>query len=160
MSFSCLLWLFISIHAPPRGATGGTGRAELPEHISIHAPPRGATAAARNCPDSSAGFQFTPLREGRRLPAYGKRRGAHFNSRPSARGDEEGMTLSGSGLDIFQFTPLREGRQILREFPFQTGLFQFTPLREGRHETVFCLLLPRFHFNSRPSARGDTPPEQ
>ena len=32
--------------------------------------------------------------------------------------------------------------------------FQFTPLREGRRQLLPCLALP-FHFNSRPSARGD-----
>ena len=33
----------ISIHAPPRGATGGCTRNHLFQGISIHAPPRGAT---------------------------------------------------------------------------------------------------------------------
>ena len=64
---ACLLASLISIHAPPRGATllrGGLLRGGL---ISIHAPPRGATAAAP------------------RLRAEAN----YFNSRPSARGDEE-----------------------------------------------------------------------
>ena len=34
---------FISIHAPPRGATPGGLRRESGRAISIHAPPRGAT---------------------------------------------------------------------------------------------------------------------
>ena len=32
-------------------------------------------------------FQFTPLREGRRINANGFRHQLYFNSRPSARGD-------------------------------------------------------------------------
>ena len=99
----------ISIHAPPRGATFCGFSTTFTLQISIHAPPRGAThpggasrhaqanfnsrpsargdstRSARTSPDP---FQFTPLREGRRvrprtwLPAH-----RHFNSRPSARGD-------------------------------------------------------------------------
>ena len=79
--------------------------------ISIHAPPRGATNIPA-CTRPIALFQFTPLREGRLppRPAYAPKpiisihappRGAtakpmptrlprtYFNSRPSARGDEE-----------------------------------------------------------------------
>ena len=59
--------------------------------ISIHAPPRGATRTrCANCKRTS--FQFTPLREGR--PAAKARRTvrrSHFNSRPSARGDDGGV---------------------------------------------------------------------
>ena len=56
----------ISIHAPPRGATGrGESRGRRPR-ISIHAPPRGATSASRPSLWHHE-FQFTPLREGRPL---------------------------------------------------------------------------------------------
>ena len=55
----------ISIHAPPRGATGTDALAAWLGGISIHAPPRGATSVER---------------EGRKSQRY-------FNSRPSARGD-------------------------------------------------------------------------
>ena len=54
----------ISIHAPPRGATGRELIAAQ-RHISIHAPPRGATL----------------------FLSEAMRRTADFNSRPSARGD-------------------------------------------------------------------------
>ena len=57
-----------------------------PSAISIHAPPRGAT----RCPaprKRTARFQFTPLREGRRIFKLYPRKEAYFNSRPSARGD-------------------------------------------------------------------------
>ena len=101
-------------------------------------------------------FQFTPLREGR--PGSGRRVQRlpfHFNSRPSARGDQTSL-ISVFALTIFQFTPLREGRPhaLLLRFILAlrisihapprgatitasagrtTGkVFQFTPLREGR----------------------------
>ena len=56
----------ISIHAPPRGATAMRGDSGTSDDISIHAPPRGATLrpVRRHCTDGL--FQFTPLREGRR----------------------------------------------------------------------------------------------
>ena len=78
--------------------------------ISIHAPPRGATHNGANV-NTSFVFQFTPLREGRRnayiricilyISIHAPPRGAthllevcpcgkfYFNSRPSARGDED-----------------------------------------------------------------------
>ena len=55
-------------------------------YISIHAPPRGATRVAvmTVC---IAIFQFTPLREGRPNPMTCFLFSGDFNSRPSARGD-------------------------------------------------------------------------
>ena len=150
------LRLIISIHAPPRGATGREADAfrrhgyfnsrpsargdKLQRYrqqtvlISIHAPPRGATSEFYKA--AAAGiFQFTPLREGRLLR---KSRSEHPCS--------------------FQFTPLREGRHVAtrknnvfenisihapprgatRALARQAAstLFQFTPLREGR--LMYC----------------------
>ena len=101
---------FISIHAPPRGATQVRGLPPTDSRISIHAPPRGATAT--------------------RYPHWYKP--FHFNSRPSARGDERHYWDKPS-----------------------TVRFQFTPLREGRRHEDTGLLQNGNHFNSRPSARGD-----
>ena len=55
-------------------------------YISIHAPPRGATFQVFCIPTEEI-FQFTPLREGRRLACVGISSLPYFNSRPSARGD-------------------------------------------------------------------------
>ena len=55
----------ISIHAPPRGATGDFADDPDSLYISIHAPPRGAT----------------------HLHGAHRRTCKYFNSRPSARGD-------------------------------------------------------------------------
>ena len=142
----------ISIHAPPRGATASeiavrtlsanfnsrpSARGDecrlnfcAASAISIHAPPRGATLQRKSRTFRCA-FQFTPLREGRRV-CYGRiyyeiifqftplREGRlstsaraiwrnYFNSRPSARGDQ--IDACAEGITLFQFTPLREGRQ-------------------------------------------------
>ena len=143
----------ISIHAPPRGATGSQARRRLPFGYFNSRP------SARG--DLSGALFFVP-------PSY-------FNSRPSARGDVKIPLLHGG--ELFQFTPLREGRPLRFSFPHATRVFQFTPLREGRHSAkiaIYCrdifqftplregrpwllcrLLLMPFHFNSRPSARGD-----
>ena len=122
----------ISIHAPPRGATGSscTGR-KLSGAISIHAPPRGATSD-KPVTHASSAFQFTPLREGRRQPLFPLPARCQF-----------------------QFTPLREGRLPVPIRAAGYLLFQFTPLREGRRQAgnAFCF---HRHFNSRPSARGDS----
>ena len=82
-----------------------------PRFISIHAPPRGATRALDYYKKNAEKFQFTPLREGRldnananaraviisiHAPPRGATRGdgghfrnwQDFNSRPSARGDD------------------------------------------------------------------------
>ena len=142
----------ISIHAPPRGATGrGESRGRRPR-ISIHAPPRGATAR-QNVGDCIRVFQFTPLREGRLLWLSDNVCPANFNSRPSARGDDHDEQPPRAAT-TFQFTPLREGRRNRPKRATARRGFQFTPLREGRHYKAFTQWAFS-HFNSRPSARGD-----
>ena len=143
--------VFISIHAPPRGATPYARCIRASRDISIHAPPRGATATAAST-ETPSRFQFTPLREGRRLKLAVTINCFNFNSRPSARGDV--IHLLTEYNTLFQFTPLREGRHAQFASLRHALLFQFTPLREGRLAT-----LPKWtifqNFNSRPSARGD-----
>ena len=55
---------YISIHAPPRGATRMPAEKCWIKKISIHAPPRGATLDIGEVGGENV-FQFTPLREGR-----------------------------------------------------------------------------------------------
>ena len=62
-------------------------------------------------PSPYAVFQFTPLREGRRPSPAMPVKFFDFNSRPSARGDMKYISSGGSTL-VFQFTPLREGRPL------------------------------------------------
>jgi len=104
--------------------------------ISIHAPPRGATFMRASTPMPTA-FQSTPLREGRQPLGYDNnvlsvfqstplREGRpcsfcryvtrfYFNPRPSARGDTGIIAFSPKSA-LFQSTPLREGRLALVGF--------------------------------------------
>ena len=100
---------FISIHAPPRGATTLGQKALKTGAISIHAPPRGATIAD---------FRIVKIR-------------AHFNSRPSARGD-----------DITKGT-------------IQARLISIHAPPRGATCTTTKTGCNPANFNSRPSARGD-----
>ena len=142
--------------------------------ISIHAPPRGATTAK---PQGLGAFQFqfTPLREGRRVSfASRKPVSPNFNSRPSARGDP--IPAHGDSTFPFQFTPLREGRRVTRSPTPQAANFNSRPSARGdlmpfRHFPCLSISIhapPRgatahrpaaqaelHYFNSRPSARGD-----
>ena len=122
----------ISIHAPPRGATDGLIVHSLFEDgISIHAPPRGATFWQDHDNVLDDLFQFTPLREGRRVVRSDVLDRSNFNSRPSARGDARAPARQ-AACTLFQFTPLREGRPGATQCVAAADKFQFTPLREGR----------------------------
>ncbi len=122
--------------------------------ISIHAPPRGATGTENFSQVQQENFNSRPSARGDLYRRMHKARGVYFNSRPSARGDcvRAGRTAhcgdfnsrpSARGDLIprllphdfrqFQFTPLREGRPVLFGTIIGLGVFQFTPLREGRH---------------------------
>ena len=141
--------------------------------ISIHAPPRGATGKTQPHVEHCR-FQFTPLREGRlrwrRLASSTN----HFNSRPSARGDRRflddlqkqqiSIHAPPRGATVHHIVPIEERPISIHAPPrgatagadgnFHHSLFQFTPLREGRpafRQNGAALL----YFNSRPSARGD-----
>ena len=79
-------------------------------------------------------FQFTPLREGRRMSkSFQRTTSKYFNSRPCVRGDGE-YAGHRRRPRRFQFTPLREGRRTSSWPPVSAIKFQFTPLREGRPE--------------------------
>ena len=113
-----LLLHSISIHAPPRGATPPQRYLIPLQAISIHAPPRGATAVAPVLA-KVATFQFTPLREGRRVCNLYGRGLIDFNSRPSARGD--GKVLP-SVLRSFYFNsrPSARGDNVFFSFQHST----------------------------------------
>ena len=164
----------ISIHAPPRGATLHQQDAsrQLP-HFNSRPSARGdARMAASLCrrtsfqftplregrrmatisTEMSQQFQFTPLREGRRVTPLRGTRTKHFNSRPSARGDQPNdVPIS---AELFQFTPLREGRpELLASKEVFVTISIHAPPRGATRRYARKSLFP--HFNSRPSARGD-----
>ena len=119
-------------------------------------------------------FQFTPLREGRRvrhaltddvgdISIHAPPRGAtsfpeqarllfHFNSRPSARGDASHDANQRNAVISIHAPP--RGATSFRSSCGSIVQFQFTPLREGR-PSGGVRLPPSPYFNSRPSARGD-----
>ena len=78
---------FISIHAPPRGATQIMDYTEDAEHISIHAPPRGATGGVYYEDELPNHFNSRPSARGDLAGSTCDVSRHHFNSRPSARGD-------------------------------------------------------------------------
>ena len=149
----------ISIHAPPRGATGHEERIgglrddfnsrpsargdtlvekvkKLPD-ISIHAPPRGATHCL--CflrPQYS--FQFTPLREGR-PDCAGTRR---LRKRISIHAPPRGATVHGVCWGYWNLisihAPPRGATATAFFAPVVLDAFQFTPLREGRQVGESC----------------------
>ena len=164
----------ISIHAPPRGATGRHENLISRHSISIHAPPRGATAVP--CEGSGMSrFQFTPLREGRRPePCHQANEPISIHAPP--RGATSAGGGGGHGEQISIHAPPRGATRLPHHWHFQRGnisihapprgatlpasyftapaLFQFTPLREGRPDGRAGARRGQ-NFNSRPSARGD-----
>ena len=143
----------ISIHAPPRGATKNGGYKLTDDRISIHAPPRGATLRHGRRARSVRISIHAPPR-GATLPEREKAGlVCHFNSRPSARGDQvsderaelqrisihappRGATRRGceypQGADYFNSRPSARGDKDGMPSGKTEAIFQFTPLREGR----------------------------
>ena len=102
-----------------------------PDFISIHAPPRGATITRTPLNQRKHLFQFTPLREGRRATGTARLTlRLHFNSRPSARGDKASVFIV-VVVHISIHAPPR-GATTFASFEIHEFIFQFTPLREGR----------------------------
>ena len=120
----------ISIHAPPRGATVARLSRRAFRHFNSRPSARGdASPRWRKKPRWK--FQFTPLREGRRLLLPATRHNSLISIHAPPRGATASAKLLNSGV-TFQFTPLREGRPSCTRFRSSGVLFQFTPLREGR----------------------------
>ena len=120
-------------------------------------------------------FQFTPLREGRRITKIKVTSSLnYFNSRPSARGDA--LRTRRDACERISIHAPPRGATDTRSTPPPCSAFQFTPLREGRldpskltanRKLISIHAPPRgatqwipqsnrsYYFNSRPSARGD-----
>ena len=100
-------------------------------NISIHAPPRGATGI--NKPDARVHrFQFTPLREGRRMGNCVSRGDAgkfQFTPLREGRRPRRDAPLK---PQISIHAPPRGATRIRQQHAALSGAFQFTPLREGR----------------------------
>ena len=144
----------ISIHAPPRGATG-TGRITSLTRmyfnsrpsargdvlsrgftksmiISIHAPPRGATGHLPSRIPRRFYFNSRPSARGDARWITIKKTRRNFNSRPSARGDH--ALTEHEGLFFISIHAPPRGASRRRASSCSGGVFQFTPLREGRRK--------------------------
>ena len=143
----------ISIHAPPRGATGANPAILRELIISIHAPPRGATATSTPFRTRRRNFNSRPSARGDTGIFPSPVAYFYFNSRPSARGDsaidltpEKGFIsihapprgatiaflLSSRNPRISIHAPPRGATRWQVVLHVRRGRFQFTPLREGR----------------------------
>ena len=122
---------FISIHAPPRGATLLLLHWKKSARISIHAPPRGATRTLRNACSNFHHFNSRPSARGDTASSALEKIGTNFNSRPSARGDGQGISGWRRGSPISIHAPPRGATMLIMAFGVADE-FQFTPLREGR----------------------------
>ena len=166
----------ISIHAPPRGATGWLSSAlSTTSHFNSRPSARG-DCKARLATAWHPYFNSRPSARGDPSP-LGKCAIRDFNSRPSARGDVPMLCMIETGKRISIHAPPR-GATVAVFLPFlhllisihapprgatcirvrsipQRTQFQFTPLREGRPARK-NVRDERKNFNSRPSARGDS----
>ena len=151
-----LRFVYISIHAPPRGATSvfwhcalityyfnsrpsarGDMRSEnvlIPRSISIHAPPRGAT----NQPPRVTRIGIISIHAPPRGATWSfppSRDYPTFQFTPLREGRPAGQSAMGNRND-FNSRPSARGDQVCMDFA-PAGAFQFTPLREGRHKAKF-----------------------
>ena len=118
--FSCFYtFLFISIHAPAKGATTGRWTADLQFDISIHAPAKGATPNGYGSVHKLSGFQSTLPRRERPVGLHHEGRGTYFN--PRSREGSDGILICRC-LGIIYFNPRsREGSDIACKY-FDAGV--------------------------------------
>ena len=121
--------------------------------ISIHAPPRGATGTRRICGIRSANFNSRPSARGDQAQRQGLRLRRYFNSRPSARGDLF-LTSNLQGVVISIHAPPRGATDAAVHVRGPERISIHAPPRGATHSQQ-KLLLRMMNFNSRPSARGD-----
>ena len=110
----------------------------------------------RDCPKKAyKAFQFTPLREGRHAcAAPSPAQSRYFNSRPSARGDDDPDDLTDNPYCISIHAPPR-GATCPETTLFRRLIhFNSRPSARGDATSTACRTR-RQNFNSRPSARGD-----
>ena len=166
----------ISIHAPPRGATCTKRRSCLRILLFQFTPLREGRHTTTVSYGANREFQFTPLREGRHKPHMRytclKKISIHAPPRGATSASHSEMASR-----IFQFTPLREGRRPRACRAAQHTISIHAPPRGATYRNyatqevnLISIHAPprgatranqrnrqhRPHFNSRPSARGDS----
>ena len=122
---------FISIHAPPRGATRREAIRHYYRYFNSRPSARGDADARRKVLDKK-----------------------NFNSRPSARGDAPRQKEVTYGQISIHAPP--RGATILQAVTFHASPhFNSRPSARGDVLHLNLPRLPVLYFNSRPSARGD-----
>ena len=166
----------VSIHAPARGATGGTVRMNCRQSFQS-TPPRGGRLHLCVGLSQTLMFQSTPPRGGRRGHLQGLLYLKRVSIHAPARGATPSLRGSSAPGKLFQSTPPRGGRQSRTLATVISILFQSTPPRGGRPlkhpmawrdqrvsihapargATPHVSRLPRLWicFNPRPRAGGD-----
>ena len=130
-------FLYISIHAPTRGATKWIPCCGQSAHISIHAPARGATNSASMMSALSL-FQSTLPQGERRLIDFITGVFTDFNPR-SHKGSDEGEPLTTPQISISIHAPTRGATAILHKIPY---LFYF----------IFTNPFPISYFHTQPAS--------
>ena len=175
--------LYVSIHAPARGATGRPGSpGYLVGLVSIHAPARGATPPAHLTVVTAEVVSIhAPARGATQPRAQSRKPPSRFNPRPRARGDWATCSARYANRYRFQSTPPREGRPDLLPPDAQPLIVVsiHAPARGATWPTAqrrSAVQLVSIHapargatgcfrstftsatcFNPRPRARGDSP---
>ena len=138
--------LFVSIHAPARGATFSNHFQAARRAVSIHAPARGATCFQSD-PTRFAEFQFTRPQGARHRLNRLIRLLTSFNSR--ARKGRDMMNNLKNIKEEFQFTRPQGARQGRTTRPPRTSLSFNSRARKGRDETGRPRRADNCSFNSR-----------
>ena len=129
--FSCFYtFLFISIHAPAKGATTGRWTADLQFDISIHAPAKGATQLGNTFGQAQV-FQSTLPRRERPCNRLSGQAHANFNPR-SREGSDLAYFPAAPDHPISIHAPAKGATSIWMQM-IKTGLFQSTLPRRERH---------------------------
>ena len=109
MHLQHLKWLYISIHAPARGASVCSCQEGNIKHFNSRPCERGFFDIFSPFPDATY-FNSRPCERGFEAMENLQGSNLNFNSRPCERGFEYGKCEDKVSL-LFQFTPLREGLQ-------------------------------------------------
>ena len=140
-----------------RGDLSGTSTFSVVITVSIHAPAGGATRSDCIIYRQQAGFQSTPLREGRRRVFYGPLQAVpRFNPRPCGRGDMIGLVGLKNQLAVSIHAPA--GGATIPCNRSKIPRFCFNPRPCGRGDDgINSTASAATGFNPRPCGRGDGP---
>ena len=122
----------ISIHAPPRGATGCEREETAAGKISIHAPPRGATRANEDADADSRTISIHAPPRGATGDWQSRARQHYISIHAPPRGATCDCGGGGKSRCISIHAPPRGATRGVILVGRELVAFQFTPLREGR----------------------------